>query len=458
MSVAEFSSDPRAGVEALYRAYHQDVYRSLLRHLGSPTDADDGTQLVFLSAFRALDRGCRPRAARAWLLAIAKNVAHRTWREQRRVEPGYEGDTVAAKEPADESRRELVAALETLPEGQRTALVLHELYGLQYSEISELTQQSVAGVETSVFRGRQAVRTAMLGGGALGHEASAKLLKRFVAGKLTRNERLAVQAHLRACDECATAEARLRRTPPLTRAAQWVLAVPSAIKQLLGLLQGASVHGAGAAAVCAVALGAAAGDGSTDRGPATPGTHVPAAARTADLPAHISSGTAVAKPRPAAAPSKPTDARQPRDARPSAAPLAPFSRADAPTGARSDGSVTGVGSAPDDPGAPTGSAGAPAPGAPAPPAQTSAADAPAAAAKDAGPVVGGLVGQVGDSVGGLARNAGAAVNTTANTAAETVVDPAADTVEVVAGPPASDDPVDDVAADPPPPLPDLLPG
>ena len=157
MSAVELSPDPSVRVDALYRAHRQDVYRLLLRDLGTPADADDATQTVFLHAYRALERGCRPHAARAWLLAIAKNVARRTWRDRNHTCDHVELDELPAAEPGDEARRDLIAVLETLPAGQRKALVLHELYGLPYEEISHLTQQSLAGVETSVFRARQAV-------------------------------------------------------------------------------------------------------------------------------------------------------------------------------------------------------------------------------------------------------------------------------------------------------------
>lgn len=269
MSTLGLSADPRSRVDALYRAYRQDVYRSLLRDLGNPADADDGTQAVFLSAFRSLDRGCRPHAARAWLLAIAKNVARRTWRERSGAHAELEPDAVPAAEPVDDARRELVAALEGLPAGQRTALVLHELIGLRYDEISELTEQTVAGVETSVFRARRAVRTAMLADGVLDHDAAAKLLKRFVAGKLTRPERVSLQAHLGQCAECTAAEAKLRRGKLRTHVLQWILALPAAVQRLAAFFQSAPLRGVGAVAVCAVALVSAVGDGPADREPAT---------------------------------------------------------------------------------------------------------------------------------------------------------------------------------------------
>ena len=274
LSTVELSSDPRVGVERLYRAYRQDVYRSLLRDLGGPADADDCTQAVFLSAMRALDRGCRPRAARAWLLAIAKNVARKRWRERAQPAVELDDDTLPAGNGADDARRELFAVLEELPAAQRNALVLHELYGLDYAEISALTDQTQAGIETAVFRARRTVRTAMRDAGALQHDAASKLLGRLVDGKLTRNEREAVAAHVQTCPSCAADEAALRdgKGRGRSRFVFWVLSIPSAAQRLVGLLQASPARGLGAIGACALGLAAMPGDRPVDpsSGPATP--------------------------------------------------------------------------------------------------------------------------------------------------------------------------------------------
>ena len=65
---------------------------------------------------------------------------------------------------------------------QAVRVVLHELGGLEYAEIAQATNQSVAGVETAIFRARRACRAELSGGGALDHEAASKLVGRFVAG------------------------------------------------------------------------------------------------------------------------------------------------------------------------------------------------------------------------------------------------------------------------------------
>jgi RNA polymerase sigma-70 factor (ECF subfamily) len=446
MSAFELSRDPRAGADALYRAYRQDVYRSLLRDLGSPADADDGTQTVFLSAFRSLDRGCRPHAARAWLLAIAKNVARRMWRERAGAGVELEPDSVAAAEPPDESRRELVAALETLPEGQRTTLVLHELYGLRYDEISQLTQQTVAGVETSVFRARRAVRTALRDNGALGHEAAARLLARYVAGKLTRQERVSLQAHVEKCAECTDAEAKLRSRRVRSHVLQWILAVPAAVQRMAAFVQSTPLRGAGAVAVCAAALASAAGDGPADRAPSTsPAVTGREQVRT-PLRASTTADRRIAFERHAGAPSPARAKRRSERARARAADhgVASHAQPRAPRKGGRDGAV--VVSAPDSPTPPD----VPRARQPAPPREApSAADRPTATATTsvhvalpgtsidpALEVLGGMLDEAGattDDLVGSVEHAADTVTDTVENAAPAVTDPA---VELVHEPPS----------------------
>lgn len=345
MSAVELSrGDSRTWVDALYRTYRQDVYRSLLRDLGSPSDADDCTQTVFLNAMRALDRGSRPYAAKAWLLTIARNVARRQWRE-RSAASELEPDELAARETPDQACRELFEVLEDLPESQRTALLLHELCGLGYTEISAVTDQSVAGIETAVCRARKTVRAALRHDGALDHEHAAKLLRRLVDGKLTRHERQAVMAHIASCCDCASAETAMRRTRSRRGLGvlTWVTSLPSLAQRLAAALQANPIRGAGAVAVCAVGLAAVSGDGSAGA-PETSSNVTPAAASVHDAasvvrPQAIGALTAAASTREprtvgvTAHPLRTTGPPGPAQARPTSTSSAPTAPAAAPRGA-----------------------------------------------------------------------------------------------------------------------------
>src|ERR671936_1309676 len=70
--------------ERLYQKHVGDVYRYALVVLRNPDDAEDVTQTTFMNAYRAFQRGERPRAAQNWLITIAHNVCRQRFRQAMR--------------------------------------------------------------------------------------------------------------------------------------------------------------------------------------------------------------------------------------------------------------------------------------------------------------------------------------------------------------------------------------
>ena len=158
------ASSARAAVdvtfEELYRGHRADVFRDALRELGNVHDAEDVTQAAFVDAYRAVLRGTRPQAPRAWLLAIAENVRRRRFRtaQRRPRELPFDEDFPLAADLPYEQAEALVDALSELPPEQRRAFVLREIAGLSYDEIAAEVDSSVASVQMLLFRARRSLR------------------------------------------------------------------------------------------------------------------------------------------------------------------------------------------------------------------------------------------------------------------------------------------------------------
>ena len=183
-----------AQTHALFEAHSRMVYglcRALLR---DPDDADDATQATFISAYRSLLGGNDVREAAAWLATIARNEC--TARAQARMReplPLFEADVGQVPGPEAELDRkavvaELQRAIAELPEKQREAVVLRDLYGLHYTEVGAALGMSVASVESLLFRARRSLRISLkpLAGGALAvpiavREGIAQALPAFTA-------------------------------------------------------------------------------------------------------------------------------------------------------------------------------------------------------------------------------------------------------------------------------------
>jgi RNA polymerase sigma factor (sigma-70 family) len=155
----------RSGSEEAFRAIH-DRYRARLlaytRQMlgGSRQDAEDALQDVFFRAYGALRASDRPVALRAWLYRVAHN---RCIDQLRRPVPVASEILEVSRlpqpdPPAEIQRREdlrrLVADVSRLPEQQRSALLMRELQGLSYEELSESLDVSVAAVKSLLVRAR----------------------------------------------------------------------------------------------------------------------------------------------------------------------------------------------------------------------------------------------------------------------------------------------------------------
>jgi RNA polymerase sigma factor (sigma-70 family) len=198
---------PDKAFERLYQAHVHDVYRYALMVLRNPADAEDVAQTTFMNAYRAIQRGEKPRAPRHWLIAIAHNVCRSRLRDASRRPQQVELEEYHVTTAADDDGaegidpKELVKALGVLSFNQRSALVMRELEGRSYAEIAELLEVSPTAVETILFRARRALREQLEGTLTCG-EAELALSKQ-IDGRLDADEKRRLRAHLRECKECA---------------------------------------------------------------------------------------------------------------------------------------------------------------------------------------------------------------------------------------------------------------
>src|SRR5204863_2249397 len=192
---------PERAFERLYQKHAGDVYRYALVVLRNPADAEDVTQTTFMNAYRAIERGERPRAPQNWLIAIAHNVCRQRFRQsQRRPNEVALNESLAEAMEHDEdvvSAEDLRRALGHLAFNQRAALVMRELEGRSYQEIAEILGVSVSAVETLIFRARRALRE-QLDGSLTCHEA-VLALSRELDGRLPGIEQGPLSVSRRDC-------------------------------------------------------------------------------------------------------------------------------------------------------------------------------------------------------------------------------------------------------------------
>ena len=165
--------------------WERPIYALAYRTIGREEDARDVCQETFLRAFRALP-GFRGQAKfSSWLYRIALNLCRDWMRRERRarlVQPPEDVDLMelaVAAEPS-ESIEDLVSrkdqarvverAMATLPEEQRTAIVLKEYHGLTFQEIADVVGCPLSTVKTRLYQGLTVLRRELAKGGRVSYE------------------------------------------------------------------------------------------------------------------------------------------------------------------------------------------------------------------------------------------------------------------------------------------------
>lgn len=333
--VARVRADETAAFEVLYER-HLPAILSFCRHmLGSPDEAEDAVQQVFLSAHRQLVADGRAINLKPWLYAIARNRCLSMLRARREevsdeVSVSTRGLDEVVQERAD--LRSLLADLGDLPDEQRAALVLTELGDLSHAEVGQVLGCGEARVKGFVFRARSGLMERREA-----REASCADIRVELAGARAGGLRRGrLKHHLKACPECASFMAGLRSQRRMMGLILPVAPSMGLKPSILGALAGGGVGGGAALGGGAMAAG---GAGATAAGLSATGSAASfAALSVAKLAAIgvVAAGTGVAvvatdatrsdPPPPApsakAAPQSQEPVRAPRRAGAGAAPAA----------------------------------------------------------------------------------------------------------------------------------------
>ena len=152
--------------------YMNAVYNFALRMTGDEDDADDLVQETYLKAFRFFDKFEKGTNCKAWLFRILKNSYINDYRKQTKepdkvdyedVQNFYEtikSDEVESKHYENDAFTNLLDdeisnAITQLPEDFRTVIILSDIEGFTYEEISDFVDIPVGTVRSRLHRARK---------------------------------------------------------------------------------------------------------------------------------------------------------------------------------------------------------------------------------------------------------------------------------------------------------------
>ena len=144
-------------IESLYQRYAPDVRRFVLFLAGDPVVPDEITSDTFVSAWLARERIRQP-TVKSYLFAIARNCTGtcNAARSVAELDEHMTDQRISAQTHMEQTAevRGVLAALQQLPEIDRTALLMRALDEMPYEEIAQTLGIPVGTARLKVYRAR----------------------------------------------------------------------------------------------------------------------------------------------------------------------------------------------------------------------------------------------------------------------------------------------------------------
>lgn len=162
--------------ETLILQYEKLYFNIAFRMLNDREDARDVTQDSLIKIYKNIDKCDSVELFKSWSCKIVTNTTIDYIRSKKRkytssLDAGLEGEEgdyykqIESKEPTPEEtlikkelKEEILDAIKELPENYKTVLILRDLNGLSYDEISKITENSLGTVKSRISRARNMLK------------------------------------------------------------------------------------------------------------------------------------------------------------------------------------------------------------------------------------------------------------------------------------------------------------
>lgn len=161
--VERVQNGDEAAFEDLVQLYYRQVYNLALRLTDDPEDASDITQETFIKVYHHIRTFRGDAELKTWIYRITVNLSSnlkRWWKRRLRQHLQVQNsiETPERLLLRAEEQKIVQAALQKIKFEYRVAVILRDIEGLSYEQISETLGISVGTVKSRIARGREELR------------------------------------------------------------------------------------------------------------------------------------------------------------------------------------------------------------------------------------------------------------------------------------------------------------
>lgn len=159
----------------LVEKWHGKIYRFAFRFFADESEAHDITQKTFIKTYQNVGKLKNPEKFSSWIYRIANNLCldelKRAGRRKSTSLEAYieQSGALEAEHPAPDAELQnselgtiIQKALLTLPDEQRTVIILKEYEGLKFSEIADILEEPENTVKSRLYYGLKSTRRVLI--------------------------------------------------------------------------------------------------------------------------------------------------------------------------------------------------------------------------------------------------------------------------------------------------------
>ncbi len=164
-----------AALEELIYGYEKRVYNTAYRFMGNEADAFDMAQESLIKIYKRLSSFKRQSSFASWVYRITVNTCLDGLRKRKKapvsiessIENGasYEDKSIVTPEEytlSIEKRENIQSAINTLSDEHKSVIILRDVNGFSYEEISGLLDISIGTVKSRINRGREKLKALLV--------------------------------------------------------------------------------------------------------------------------------------------------------------------------------------------------------------------------------------------------------------------------------------------------------